>query len=405
MMRDMEKEWCCLIYANGHNELAPETYAMIQQLINCSLNESVHIVIQMAYECNEAIELMRGTRYAEAMEKYCGRYSIKQNGLCIEEIFDSVNMADPKSLEDFITWGSYHFPAKKYMLLMGGHVYQFVGLSPDYSEQMPYLLSFCDMAKSINKACQKNKIEIELLILDTCYCSTIEILTELCNSDNQVVKHLLTYFGSGPLRGMQYNQIIENLIKPNQTTISGLRQLIELNHSDSTYQLVGIVLDESIISLYKKLFNMIAIYYYKWSEVTKQTLTPYEILACNQPNVPWKKFSIMIEQISMRILIKDEVEPTKSLPIHVLYQCIPDDTRRSLYSKFHFAKRNKWFYLLCGFERTQYNPYQNQTFEYEPVPVPKELLKMFIDSTNYYNDSKVNEEIVQKLIDFKGWDI
>lgn len=404
MMRDVKKEWCCLIYANGHNELAPETYDMINELINCQINDSVHIVIQMAFESQEVINLIRGNKCPNSMTQYCGRYYIKHNELCLEEELEPLNMADPKSLEEFIIWGSSHYPANKYLLLMGGHVYQFVGLSPDYSQNAPYLLSFCDLATAINHACSISEIEIELLVLDTCYCSTIEILTEICNEENHVVKHLLTYFGSGPLHGMPYEKIISMMTEPNQKTINGLQKVIKLNQSEPAYQLVGVILDELMISLYKKVFNMIAIAYYSWREQTKQQLLPYEVLACQQSDFPWKKLIILNEQISMKILIKNNDQPMIFLPIHVLYDFIPDDIRRSLYSRFRFAKNNKWFYLLCQFDVTQSNPYQSEFFSYEPVIIPRELLKMFINSTNYHNDDETNEVIVQNLIELKKWE-
>ena len=73
-------------------------------------------------------------------------------------------MANPKKLYDFISWGMQLYPANKYMLILGGHGYQFVGMMTDYSQKAAYIMGIPEMARAINMAANEAGRKIDALV-------------------------------------------------------------------------------------------------------------------------------------------------------------------------------------------------------------------------------------------------
>lgn len=95
--------------------------------------------------------------------------------------------ADPKTLFDFISWSSEHFPAKKYMLVLAGHG---AGIEDGFllKDEHPAQAMKLDGLKKVLQQVQETlDIKLEILGMDSCLMSMGEICLELKDFVNVLV--------------------------------------------------------------------------------------------------------------------------------------------------------------------------------------------------------------------------
>lgn len=117
--------------------------------------------------------------------------------------------ADPKTLFDFISWSTYAFPAKRYMLLLAGHA---SGIEEGYllkDENPVNSMSLNGLMQVLRRVKEGLKIQIDILGMDSCLMSMIEICYEL--SKLEVVDMYVSSQSMTPNPGWPYGQIVEAL--------------------------------------------------------------------------------------------------------------------------------------------------------------------------------------------------
>jgi hypothetical protein len=147
------KDWTILNYANGNNEYEPEMYKALNDSASAGSDESVNIVMQIGRIEREVAKIIRPFEdFKNDDEMWTGvrRYHIREHKPEFLEDLGKINMADPKSLYEFITWGIENYPAKHFMLILGGHGAAFVGTLTDYSQEAPYIMGTVEMCRAIN---------------------------------------------------------------------------------------------------------------------------------------------------------------------------------------------------------------------------------------------------------------
>ncbi|QHI72694.1 hypothetical protein [Aminipila terrae] len=119
-----EVDWTILIYADGNNELEPEIRQSLLALEKAESNPNVHVVIQISRAEHKLVQLIRHDMDIKNNNSWSGvrRYFVSKGKLHLTGNLKKVNMADPKQLCHFIKWGMASYPAKRYMLLLGGIV-------------------------------------------------------------------------------------------------------------------------------------------------------------------------------------------------------------------------------------------------------------------------------------------
>lgn len=409
---DTIKEWTIMLYANGNNELEPETWQLFLDIDENILDSKKNnIVLQMSRESKSNLEILRPNikkcSKNDEKWKYTRRYFYDSDHFELKEKLGNINMADSKNLYDFILWASSNYPAKRYMLAFGGHVYQFVGLMLDYSQTKPYIAGFSQLALAIEKACYQQNIEIDILLLDTCYSSSIEVVYEFGKNHKGYIKYLLTYIEKGPITGITYSKLI-NIIGSciECSTEQTLNKLINEICECQDFSLIAYKLNSKALEIIKRLFNDLAYTYLVYEKKFEKSFTPYELLSDFNVEYPWAVFLGYLSK-SIEILIldyKDNRELNcKSLPIHVLYKKIPDDNRKNLYKKLSFCRQNYWYNLICSFGINEIINYEDSSLE--PVEITKSILYTVISTTNAELSEIENKNIVEEIIKVKGWNI
>ncbi|SCJ73416.1 Clostripain family [uncultured Clostridium sp.] len=199
-------KWTVLIYANGNNELEPEITKAIEEFKMEHINDTFNIVVQLARANEELVQKLRGPIYINQKERWSGvrRYIINENGIHEVEILENVNMADSKTLYNFLLWGVNNYPSDYIMTVLSGHGAGFIGAMTDFTQEKPYLMSLDSLVNVFYNLYKTTKKKIEVLLLDSCYMNLIEIWHELANVEFNPIKYLVIASENVKIDGIPY---------------------------------------------------------------------------------------------------------------------------------------------------------------------------------------------------------
>lgn len=408
-MNQTLKEWTFLLYANGNNELEPETWQSVEEIQAMNICANIHVIVQVSREKQDNIAILRPDKSLSSFTEIWNgvrRYVFDGKSSTSFHNLTDINMANPAALYDFIGWAITNFPAKRYMLSISGHIYQFVGMCPDYSGDKPLMMGFPELSVSIQSAFELHNTDLEVLILDTCYASTIEILYELGRYNNQRVKQVLTYIGKGPLSGLPYSDllsILEQMATKSEADI--LHCLVtQIKVSRMLYGLIALKINHEILELTQQLFHKMASSYLLCKDEAGVTLTPEFILSNYRADYPWSHYLKPIHKLLKGMIISAQYADNcdySILPIHILYQKIPDSQRKELYGRLAFAKQNSWTALLCDslFDL----PPTTSPVNITAIPITKNVLTAFIYAGNEDLPMDEIKKIMENLVQTKNW--
>ena len=129
----VEKEWTFMLFMAADNNLEAATSLDINELEKYGSTDQVNFVAQID----------RNGKYSKDSElKWSGarRFYIKKDNSpkkmtspAVETLGD-IDMADPKSLTDFVKWAVTNYPAKKYCLILWNHGTGWKEINPDVME-------------------------------------------------------------------------------------------------------------------------------------------------------------------------------------------------------------------------------------------------------------------------------
>jgi hypothetical protein len=180
------KEWTLMLYLDGDEPAMQQDFiAAFHEMIarNVGSTEKINVVIQFDRIPGRADfdgwTIAHRFYYTPGMEPVPNN-AVKDwgDGLGGRE----VNMADPKTLSDFINWAHKEYPAKRYALMIGDHGYGWRGLVIDETSEGQFMT-----LKELSTALETAKTDFELLMLDACLMQMIEVLHEIQNSGSNVV--------------------------------------------------------------------------------------------------------------------------------------------------------------------------------------------------------------------------
>lgn len=396
--------WTVLVYANGNNELEPEIWHMIQILQEVE-TDHVQVVVQVARAQRTIVQGIRGDEIYESYTPgWTGiqRGCIRERQLLWEEALPSnTNMAAPETLRAFLTWGIRCYPAERYGVVVGGHVYQFVGIAPDFTQGRPYILGFPELAEVLYSVCKEEKIQFETLLLDTCYASTFEVLCEFAKHDFMAIKEVLTYSGVGPLRGFPYKEWLGFLERHyNESNEVVLTNFINSqNQTHLKEPLVAIKMDVVVLRLCKQYFSEIATCYL--ADEKHQDYTPYTLINERVPSCPWTEAVTTLQVVTQLLILAKSQQAEGIIPISVLYDVLRDPQRQRLYQRLFFTQANAWTQLICG------KNYSMQCYEGEDtsngIVLSSHAVHAFIANMNSHRTEKEQQQLAQTFIAERKW--
>jgi hypothetical protein len=394
------KDWTILNYANGNNEYEPEMYKALNDSASAGSDESVNIVMQIGRIEREVAKIIRPFEdFKNDDEMWTGvrRYHIREHKPEFLEDLGKINMADPKSLYEFITWGIENYPAKHFMLILGGHGAAFVGTLTDYSQEAPYIMGTVEMCRAINMILKDTGSKIDILVLDICYMNLAEIMYEFGKEKQNTVKNVITYIETGPVSGLPYDRLID-IIKDNGNTDDinkTVKDIVEL----IGFSLVALEINPTKLKNIKKASNELAYSYL--TNMGEKKYTPYELLTSLNSEDPWHEQVINLQnELSSIIVHHRRVNNQKGNLLNIIFLQLKE--LLNVYYKLGFAKTNYWTYLI-GNKPINENLSIKTKESFKPIKIKPEDLCSLIQAMNPYINNKSLDEILEKLTANRGW--
>ena len=150
-----------------------------------------------------------------------------------------VNMADPETLQSFITWSAANYPADHYALMLADHGYGWQGMMIDETSDGDFMT-----VKGVVSALQGSGVHFDLLALNACVMQMIEVMHELRNVSIDIVVGSENVGTTWPL-----TQILQTITDDPPITAANLGKEIcdfyyDIHAADTTITLSTIKLDK-----------------------------------------------------------------------------------------------------------------------------------------------------------------
>ncbi len=201
------KEWTVLIYVSARNNLGNDAIKDVNEMEAAGSTDKVNVVAELGrIKCAPPFNPFASVQeppLPQADWTGSRRFLLKKDSdpLSINspvlEYYADADMGDWKHLAEFITWGKAAYPAKRYMLIVGGHGSGWRGVKPpakgiSYDEVSNNHISPAELAQAIKQAGGVN-----VYASDACLMQTVEVLYDLKDAADYVVGSQETTPGSG----------------------------------------------------------------------------------------------------------------------------------------------------------------------------------------------------------------
>lgn len=392
----LQAAWTVMIYGNGNNDLEPEMGQAKAALEKVRISPDVKVVMQLGREEREFVTKVRPHQILdEGEERWTGvrRFLLQDGGAVLLADLRRQNMADPASLYRFVKDSMAQFPAERYMVIIGGHGYQFVGSMPDYSQDAPYLMGFPGMALALDRACAEQGTSIDLLIADICYFNCIEVIYEFACRANHGVRHILTYICDGPVRGMPYDQIIPY-------TFSGgdSGKLITDCIAALDLDLVAFAINHHHLKAVKRAFHNLAGKLLAWKE---EPIHLQEVLFVTHHSCPWfEEAKAALAGLESLIMAYKRVSINDYGLLNIANVANENERARLLYSKLQFAQGNDWTKLING---PSLGSGEEQGDDIQPLSLTAGEVFAYISLMNSTAEQEEKLAILDEIITYKKW--
>lgn len=208
--RPAPKEWTVLVYVSARNNLGNEALKDVNEMEAAGSTDKVNVVVELGRIVTEEpfnpFSSVQEPPLPQADWTGSRRFLIKKDAdpLTVTSPVLShapdADMGDWKHLAEFIAWGKASYPAKKYLLVVGGHGSGWRGVKPpagaakgiSYDEPSGNHISPEELARAI-----KAGGGVTVYASDACLMQTVEVVYDLKDSAEYAVGSQETTPGSG----------------------------------------------------------------------------------------------------------------------------------------------------------------------------------------------------------------
>jgi len=270
--------WTVMVYLAGDNNLTDESVFSLTEMKKVNTDDRIAVVAQldpkassipsMRFAINRrapkgGAQLTPGTGTGTLMSDAVPieRPTIADRGVAgpagraeaaeAEEDSGETDTGDPDTLFDFIRWAKENYRADRYMVILAGHG---AGTEEDFllkDDSPSSSLSMDELKKVFSRVNEELKINVDILGMDVCLMSMVEVCSEL----NGFVKYLVSSESYSPTAGWPYRQILERfdaqLREDEETETEVLAKLIvdEYIRFYSDYVVGGLSVDQSVLEV------------------------------------------------------------------------------------------------------------------------------------------------------------
>ena len=232
---DSLAEWTIMIYMAGDNNLSDDCVNALKTLQSINTKDVIHVIAQfdpadtrvgtrrvvMNRDAKENLKAkaLLVPKSPSKLSNDCvvieeGQIKYGRSAARLEVPLDpsETDTADPKTLFDFISWCTETCKAKRYMLVLAGHA---GGIEQGYllkDENPVQSMSLTGLMQVLRAVKDRLKIKLDILGMDACLMSMIEICHELWNLGG-VVDYYVSSQSMTPNPGWPYGEIVDVLYR------------------------------------------------------------------------------------------------------------------------------------------------------------------------------------------------
>ena len=164
-------KWTVLNYCAADNNLYAYIYDDAASMEKTGSNNSVQLVNQLDHRGGGAY------RFRVEKDQQTGVEADRRIDSPVLQSLGPVNMSDPKTLSDFITWGIKSFPAEHYMLVIADHGKGWEGMIEDESHKG--WMTVPQLKQALDTAQQATGQKLDVLGFDACQMAAVEVASEI----------------------------------------------------------------------------------------------------------------------------------------------------------------------------------------------------------------------------------
>ena len=194
-----QKEWTVLVYVSARNNLGNDAIKDVNEMEAAGSTARVNVVAELGrIKCDPPFNPFASVQEAPLPQ---GDWTGSRRFLLQKDADPlTIDMGDWRHLAEFIAWGKAAYPAKKYMLIVGGHGSGWRGVKPpagaakgiSYDEVSNNHISPAELAAAIRAGGGVN-----VYASDACLMQTAEFVYELRDSAEYIVGSQESTPGSG----------------------------------------------------------------------------------------------------------------------------------------------------------------------------------------------------------------
>lgn len=213
-----EREWTILVYLDADNDLEKEGIEDFLEMSSVGSDEDVNVVVQ----------LDRIPGYDSSNEDWTGtmRFLVEPGMMPISEnaVMDlgELNMGDPDTLADFVSWGVTHYPAKKYSLILWDHGGGWSG-AICWDDTSHYdALTMAEVETALSEVASSSGERMDMLGYDACLMAMAEVMYETI----EYVDDVVASEDLEPLDGWPYDTFLADLVAVPTMSPANLSEII-----------------------------------------------------------------------------------------------------------------------------------------------------------------------------------
>lgn len=258
-----EQVWLVMLYLDADDEL-------IEEYINFSMNEAELVGSTEQVQIVAQLDRFEGGFAGDGDWTTARRYYVTQdsdlNVIASDELMDlgEVNMADPVTLVDFVTWSMETYPADKYVLILSDHGGGYTGGWSDQSAGGDSL-TLIELDSALTQIQTETGLEqFELIGFEACLMSSLEVYTAIAPyarysvASEEVSRAITALPYAGFLTdlvnapGMSGVDLAESIVRNNidgdAAVIGAPEEIVQLLNADSTLTAVDLAMIPHLIT-------------------------------------------------------------------------------------------------------------------------------------------------------------
>lgn len=218
--------WTVLVYLDGDNNLEKDALKDLNEMELVGSNDQVRIVVQLDRVRQDGPKDDTSNGDWDTAKRFLVKRDSNRSRIGSTELDDigEVNMGDPQTLVDFVSWGVKTYPAERYALVLWDHGSSWAGIAFDDSSDKKGI-SLPELDQALRTIQSQTGIErFDLIGFDACLMAQIDVLQTI----EPYGKFAVASAELEPNDGWAWDTWLQNLeTEPSQDTAAVAKSIVD----------------------------------------------------------------------------------------------------------------------------------------------------------------------------------